>query len=132
MRRARQGARARGRFRQPIWQLQHRPEPAVRIARGREHVGEEIAVVEKFVDAHRRRGARDCPRRRRFRPNGGLLSRGHPVGATGLAQIVELTQQLRGRAGARQRPDAKVALAEHNGGQLAGDSAVALVTILST
>ncbi|KXV13408.1 thiolase [Caballeronia megalochromosomata] len=65
-------------------------------------------------------------------PSGGLLSRGHPVGATGVAQIVELTQQLRGNAGARQRPGAKVALAENNGGQLAGDSAVALVTILST
>jgi acetyl-CoA acyltransferase len=49
-----------------------------------------------------------------------------------VAQIVELTQQLRGTAGARQRPGAKVALAENNGGQLAGDSAVALVTILST
>lgn len=65
-------------------------------------------------------------------PSGGLLSRGHPVGATGVAQIVELTEQLRGRAGARQRPGAKVALAENNGGQLAGDSAVALVTILWT
>ncbi|GJH24247.1 thiolase family protein [Caballeronia novacaledonica] len=65
-------------------------------------------------------------------PSGGLLSRGHPVGATGVAQIVELTEQLRGCAGARQRPGAKVALAENNGGQLAGDSAVALVTILST
>ncbi|WP_409021225.1 thiolase family protein [Caballeronia sp. LZ032] len=65
-------------------------------------------------------------------PSGGLLSRGHPVGATGVAQIVELTQQLRGQAGARQRPGAKVALAENNGGQLAGDSAVALVTLLST
>jgi acetyl-CoA acetyltransferase len=65
-------------------------------------------------------------------PSGGLLSRGHPVGATGVAQIVELTEQLRGRAGSRQRPGAKVALAENNGGQLAGDSAVALVTILST
>jgi acetyl-CoA acetyltransferase len=64
-------------------------------------------------------------------PSGGLLSRGHPVGATGVAQIVELTLQLRGTAGARQRPGAKVALAENNGGQLAGDSAVALVTILS-
>lgn len=64
-------------------------------------------------------------------PSGGLLSRGHPVGATGAAQIVELTQQLRGACGARQRPGAKVALAENNGGQLAGDSAVALVTILT-
>lgn len=64
-------------------------------------------------------------------PSGGLLSRGHPVGATGAAQIIELTHHLRGTAGARQREGAKVALAENNGGQLAGDSAVAAVTILT-
>lgn len=64
-------------------------------------------------------------------PSGGLLSRGHPIGATGAAQIIELTQHLRGAAGARQREGAKVALAENNGGQLAGDSAIAAVTILS-
>lgn len=64
-------------------------------------------------------------------PSGGLLSRGHPIGATGAAQIVELVHHLRGTAGARQREGAKVALAENNGGQLAGDSAVACVTILS-
>lgn len=64
-------------------------------------------------------------------PGGGLLSRGHPVGATGLAQIVELTTQLRGQAGARQREGARVALAECSGGQIGADSAVAAVTILS-
>ncbi|BCZ80579.1 thiolase family protein [Paraburkholderia terrae] len=79
-----------------------------------------------------RSGDTDIGGRVSVNPSGGLLSRGHPVGATGVAQIVELTQQLRGMAGARQRPGAKVALAENNGGQLAGDSAVALVTILST
>ena len=79
-----------------------------------------------------RSGDTDIGGRVSVNPSGGLLSRGHPVGATGVAQIVELTQQLRGTAGARQRKGAKVALAENNGGQLAGDSAVALVTILST
>lgn len=79
-----------------------------------------------------RSGETDIGGRVSVNPSGGLLSRGHPVGATGVAQIVELTQQLRGTAGARQRKGAKVALAENNGGQLAGDSAVALVTILST
>jgi len=64
-------------------------------------------------------------------PSGGLLSRGHPIGATGAGQIIELVQHLRGTAGKRQREGAKVALAENNGGQLAGDSAVAVVTILS-
>lgn len=79
-----------------------------------------------------RSGATGLGGRISVNPSGGLLSRGHPVGATGAAQIVELTQQLRNQAGARQRPGARVALAENNGGQLAGDSAVALVTILTT
>jgi acetyl-CoA acyltransferase len=64
-------------------------------------------------------------------PGGGLLSRGHPVGATGIAQIVELTTQLRGAAGARQRAGASVALAECSGGQIGADSATAVVTILA-
>jgi acetyl-CoA acetyltransferase len=46
-------------------------------------------------------------------PSGGLLSKGHPLGATGLAQCFELTQQLRGTAGARQVDGARVAL-QHN------------------
>jgi acetyl-CoA acetyltransferase len=46
-------------------------------------------------------------------PSGGLLSKGHPLGATGLAQCFELTQQLRGSAGARQVEGARVAL-QHN------------------
>jgi acetyl-CoA acetyltransferase len=46
-------------------------------------------------------------------PSGGLLSKGHPLGATGLAQCFELTQQLRGRAEARQVDGARVAL-QHN------------------
>jgi acetyl-CoA C-acetyltransferase len=48
-------------------------------------------------------------------PSGGLLSKGHPLGATGLAQITELVWQLRGDAGARQVPGARTAL-QHNGG----------------
>jgi acetyl-CoA acetyltransferase len=46
-------------------------------------------------------------------PSGGLLSKGHPLGATGLAQCFELTHQLRGTAGARQVEDARIAL-QHN------------------
>lgn len=46
-------------------------------------------------------------------PSGGLLSKGHPLGATGLAQCYELTQQLRGAAEARQVEGARVAL-QHN------------------
>lgn len=48
-------------------------------------------------------------------PSGGLLSKGHPLGATGLAQITELTTQLRGNAGPRQVEGARTAL-QHNGG----------------
>ncbi len=62
--------------------------------------------------------------------SGGLLSKGHPIGATGCAQIVELTEQLRGRAGKRQVPGARVALAENGGGFLGRDTAVASVNVL--
>lgn len=48
-------------------------------------------------------------------PSGGLLAKGHPLGATGLAQITELTMQLRGEAGKRQVEGARTAL-QHNGG----------------
>ena len=63
-------------------------------------------------------------------PSGGLLSRGHPIGATGAGQLVELTDQLRGRAGKRQVDGARTALAENAGGVLGGGSAVAVVTLL--
>lgn len=63
--------------------------------------------------------------------SGGLLSKGHPVGATGCAQIVELVEQLRGRAGDRQVEGARVALAENGGGFLGGDTAVAAVHIVA-
>ncbi|REM67276.1 lipid-transfer protein, partial [Mycobacterium tuberculosis] len=43
-------------------------------------------------------------------PSGGLLSKGHPLGATGLAQITELATQLRGQAGVRQVEGARLAL----------------------
>jgi acetyl-CoA acetyltransferase len=46
-------------------------------------------------------------------PSGGLLSKGHPLGATGLAQCTELVWHLRGTAGDRQVPNAKVAI-QHN------------------
>ncbi|WP_435193898.1 thiolase C-terminal domain-containing protein [Natronomonas sp. EA1] len=59
-------------------------------------------------------------------PSGGLKAKGHPIGATGTAQIVELTEQLRGIAGERQVPDATRAVA-HN---LGGDAATTLVTAM--
>jgi acetyl-CoA acetyltransferase len=64
--------------------------------------------------------------------SGGLLRKGHPVGATGIAQIVELTEQLQGRSGARQVDGAKVGLAHNGGGTIGTDVAALCVTILST
>jgi acetyl-CoA acetyltransferase len=62
--------------------------------------------------------------------SGGLISRGHPVGATGCAQLVELADQLRGRAGARQVSGARVALAENGGGFLRHGAAAVSMTML--
>ncbi len=59
-------------------------------------------------------------------PSGGLKGCGHPVGATGIKQVVELVEQLRGRAGVRQVKQAKIGLA-HNVG---GSGATAVVHIL--
>jgi acetyl-CoA acyltransferase len=63
-------------------------------------------------------------------PSGGLESKGHPIGATGLGQIYELTLQLRGEAGPRQVPHARIALAENGGGLHGFEEAVACITIL--
>jgi len=62
--------------------------------------------------------------------SGGLVSKGHPVGATGLSMLYELTTQLRGEAGARQVRDARLALAENGGGVIGFEEAAACVTIL--
>ncbi|TQR18636.1 thiolase family protein [Psychrobacillus soli] len=65
-------------------------------------------------------------------PSGGLESKGHPIGATGLGQIYELVTQLRGEAGKRQVDNAKVALAENGGGVYGLEEAVAAITLLKT
>lgn len=62
--------------------------------------------------------------------SGGLLRKGHPVGATGIAQIVELTEQLQGRSGKRQVENARVGLAQNGGGAIGTDAAAMCVTIL--
>lgn len=54
--------------------------------------------------------------------SGGLLARGHPIGATGLAQVFEAVIQLRGRAKSRQVEGARVALTQNGGGWLDGDN----------
>jgi len=62
--------------------------------------------------------------------SGGLLRKGHPVGATGVSQILELTLQLQGRAGKRQVEGASVALAHNGGGTIAGEVAAMNINIL--
>ncbi len=64
-------------------------------------------------------------------PSGGLESKGHPIGATGLGQIYELVTQLRGRAGARQVEGARFAVAENGGGFHGVEEAAAVVTVLA-
>ncbi|MBI3523902.1 MAG: thiolase family protein [Betaproteobacteria bacterium] len=63
-------------------------------------------------------------------PSGGLESKGHPLGATGLAQIVELSTQLRGEAGGRQVAAARFAIAENGGGFAGFEEASVVITIL--
>ena len=64
-------------------------------------------------------------------PSGGLISKGHPIGATGVAQIYEIFTQLRGEAGDRQVKNAKLGLTENGGGMVKGDPAAVSVHIFA-
>jgi acetyl-CoA acetyltransferase len=79
--------------------------------------GEGHKLVEKQATTHGGSGPV-------VNPSGGLISKGHPLGATGLAQCSELTWQLRGQSDKRQVPDVKVAL-QHNIG-LGGAAVVSI------
>ncbi|MEW6443940.1 MAG: thiolase family protein [bacterium] len=63
-------------------------------------------------------------------PSGGLMARGHPIGASGLAQIYELVLHLRGEAGDRQVAGARIAMAENGGGFLGLGEAAMTIHIL--
>ncbi len=78
-----------------------------------------------LADGHSRIGGR-VP----VNTSGGLVRKGHPIGATGLSQIHELVLQLQDRAGPRQATGARIALAENGGGFLGEDSAAIVVTLL--
>ncbi len=62
--------------------------------------------------------------------SGGLESQGHPVGATGIRQVVELYWHLTGQAGERQVEGAKVGLAQNSGGSVGGSEGAVSITIL--
>ncbi|MDT4838198.1 hypothetical protein FQZ97_719460 [compost metagenome] len=64
-------------------------------------------------------------------PSGGLESKGHPLGATGIGQLYELTTQLRGEAGARQVEGARHAIQENGGGLIGVEEGAVAVHILS-
>lgn len=99
----------------------------------------EIITLEALGLAPRGKGAELAPSGHTARdgaqpvnPSGGLLSRGHPLGGTGTAQIAEIAWQLRGTAGARQVARHRVGLVETMGGGAAGmDGNACVVTILS-
>ena len=85
--------------------------------------GEAISLLES--------GATSKGGRIPINPSGGLLSKGHPVGATGAAQLVEIVWHLRAEAGARQAEGAKTGMAHCTGGGIAGlDHGACAITIL--
>jgi len=93
---------------------------------------EEIEYVEAMgicgdgeAIAHLKEGAFDIGGRCAVSPSGGLIAMGHPIGPTGLGQIVEIARQLRGEAGPRQQPRARTGLAH-----MVGVGAVCYVHIL--
>ena len=78
-----------------------------------------------------RSGATQLGGRVPVNPSGGLLAKGHPLGATGIAQMVEVMWHLQGRAGARQAKGARIGLTQCTGGGIAGvDHAASSVHLL--
>jgi acetyl-CoA C-acetyltransferase len=65
-----------------------------------------------------------------FNVSGGLMSKGHPLGATGPAQYYEMAQQLRGEAGKRQVKDARIGLQHNGGGFRHGDTGIVVISIM--
>jgi acetyl-CoA acetyltransferase len=63
-------------------------------------------------------------------PSGGLISRGHPIGASGLAQMYELVTHLRGEAGKRQVKNSRIAMTENGGGTIGNGEAAMTIHIL--
>ncbi len=85
--------------------------------------GEGVALLES--------GATELGGRIPVSVSGGLNRKGHPIGATGLGQVFELVEQLRGNCGARQVEGARVGLAENGGGFIGADAAAMSMTVLT-
>jgi acetyl-CoA acetyltransferase len=82
----------------------------------------------RFIES----GATEIGGKLAVNPSGGLLSKGHPIGATGAAQVVEIVRQLRGQCGDRQVPNARLGLAHATGGGISGfDHGACSIHILS-
>ncbi|MCF6247905.1 MAG: thiolase family protein, partial [Desulfobacula sp.] len=79
---------------------------------------------------HAESGATTLGGRQPVNTSGGLECRGHPIGASGLAQIYEIGRQLRGSAGKRQVKDACIGLAENGGGNIGVEEAAMCIHIL--
>jgi len=95
-------------------------------------VYEDIGLCERGGGpAYFRTGATHIGGKHVVNPSGGLLAKGHPIGATGIAQIVEICDHLRGRAGDRQVEGAKVGMTENGGGFLGKDAAAMSVHIFA-
>jgi acetyl-CoA C-acetyltransferase len=78
---------------------------------------EDVGIVDKGEGGEAvEKGLTEIDGQYPVNPSGGLKARGHPVGATGVAQIVELYHQIKGDAGKRQVPDAEHGLAVNIGG----------------
>lgn len=94
---------------------------------------EELGLAEEGGGSRLvREGATSLGGRLPVNTSGGLESRGHPMGATGVAQLAELTRQLRGEAGERQVETPRWAVAENAGGFVLDDTGAIAITVLST
>ncbi len=76
-------------------------------------------------------GVTEIPGRLPVNTSGGLITKGHPVGATGVSQVYEIWLQLRGEAGDRQVEGAKAGMTHNGGGMVRGEAAATTVHILS-
>jgi acetyl-CoA C-acetyltransferase len=96
----------------------------------------EICVIEALGFVEKGKGGQAAPSgltaldgKIPVNTSGGLKAKGHPVGATGVAQVVEIVKQLRGEAGQRQVQDAKIGLTQNMGGS-GGSAVVHIVEVL--